>query len=270
MSALIRLIHPAPAVAVVALAAALAAILSVQAGGSAIEPRVLLVTLSVLGSQVLTGALNDWADRGRDALVQPTKPIPAGRVGPATAVALAAAGLGIQVAASLPLGAAPLVLGLLASASAVAYNLWLSRGAASFLPYLVSFGLLPVWIAAGVGAPLERIAAAPLLVGPFAVAAHLANTVRDFDADARIGSGNLAQRLGRQTAFVLAWGLAMTTGIGVGTALLIGGGVHPAGVMLGAVGIAAIAQGIIGPARLWGGMLVAAVCWTAAWALATG
>ena len=269
MSALIRLVHPAPAIAVVTLAAALAAILSVQAGGSALEPRVLFVTLSVLGSQVLTGALNDWADRGRDAMVQPTKPIPAGQVGPATALALAAVGLALQVAASLPLGTAPLVLGLLASASAVAYNLWLSRGPASFLPYLVSFGLLPVWIAAGVGSPLERVAAAPLLVGPFAVAAHLANTVRDFDADARIGSRNLAQRLGRRTAFALAWGLAMATGIGVGTAFVIGG-LDPASLVLGVIGIAAIAQGVTGPRRLWAGMLVAAVCWTVAWALATG
>ena len=268
--ALIRLIHPAPAAAVVTLTAALAAVLSVQAGGSAVGPRVILITLSVLGSQILTGALNDYADRDRDAVVQPSKPIPAGQVSPTMALALAGMGLALQVVTSLPLGPTALALGLLASGSAVAYNLWLSRGAASFVPYLVSFGLLPVWIAAGVGAPLERVAAAPLLVGPFAVAAHLANTVRDFDADARIGSRNLAQRLGRRTAFGLAWALAMATGIGVGTALIIGGDVDAAGLVLGAIGIAAVAQGITGPGRLWAGMLVAAVCWTAAWALATG
>ena len=268
--ALVRLIHPAPTVAVVTLACALAAILSVEAGRSAFDARVLLVTISVLGSQILTGALNDWADRGRDAAVQPTKPIPAGLVAPRAALTLAAFGLALQVAASVPLGPAPTVLGLIASASACAYNLWLSREAASFLPYLVSFGLLPIWIAAGVGAPLERVAAAPLLVGPFAVAAHLANTVRDFDADASIRSGNLAQRLGRRAAFALAWALAMATGVGVGTAFLIGGDVDPSSLVLGLIGIAAVAQGITGPARLWGGMLVAAVCWTAAWALATG
>jgi 4-hydroxybenzoate polyprenyltransferase len=267
---LVRLIHPAPAAAVVTLAASLAAILSAQAGEPAVGPRVFLVTLSVVGSQILTGALNDWVDRGRDAVVQPSKPIPAGQVSPAAALALATIGLALQVATSIPLGPATLALGLLASASAVAYNLWLSRSAASFLPYLVSFGLLPIWIATGVGAPVDRVMVAPLLVGPFAVAAHLANTVRDFDADARIGSRNLAQRLGRRVAFGLAWALAMATGIGVGTAFVIGGEVDAAGLVLGAIGIAAIAQGVIGPKRLWGGMLVAAVCWTVAWALATG
>ena len=267
---LIRVVHPAPTVAVVTLAASLGGILSLQAGGSAWSLRVILLTLSVLGSQILTGALNDWADRDRDAVVQPAKPIPAGGVSPTAALTLAALGLVLQVAASLPLGPLPTLLGLIASGSALAYNLWLSRRAASFLPYLVSFGLLPVWIAAGVGVPLERIAAAPLLVGPFAVAAHLANTVRDFDADALLGSGNLAQRLGRRTAFSAAWGLAMATGIGVGAAFIIGGGLDVAGLLLGAIGIAAVAQGIIGPERLWAGMLLAAVCWTAAWALATG
>ena len=34
---------------------------------------------------------------------------------------------------------------------------------------------------------LGRVAAAPLLVGPFAAAAHLANALRDFDADERLG-----------------------------------------------------------------------------------
>jgi 1,4-dihydroxy-2-naphthoate octaprenyltransferase len=151
----------------------------------------------------------------------------------------------------------------------VAYNLWLSRTPFSVVPYLVSFGILPLWIAAGVGVDLERVAAAPLLVGPFAAAAHLANTLRDFDADARLGSGNLAQALGRANAFRLAWGLSMAVGILVGGALLVGGAVTPATLGLGIVGLAGIAQGIAGPARLWAGMLVAAVSWTAAWALAT-
>ena len=44
----------------------------------------------------------------------------------------------------------------------------------------------------------------------------------------------------------------------------------PVAIVLGAVGLAAIGQGVAGPQRLWFGMLVAAVCWTAAWALATG
>jgi 4-hydroxybenzoate polyprenyltransferase len=265
---IVRLIHPAPASAVVALSAALGAILAAQAGG---VPgwRLALTTLAVAGSQILTGALNDWADRDRDLVAQPSKPIPSGAVTPAVALEVAGVGAGLQVVASLPLGPLPFLLGAAASGSAAAYNLRLSRTPYSVVPYLVSFGILPLWIAAGVGVDLERVAAAPLLVGPFAAAAHLANTLRDFDADARIGSRNLAQVLGRVIAFRLAWALALGVGLGVGVALVAGGPVTPATLGLGVVGLGAVAQGLAGPQRLWAGMLVAAVCWTTSWALAT-
>jgi 4-hydroxybenzoate polyprenyltransferase len=268
--AAVRLVHPAPAATVVALSAVLGAILSAQSG---LDPgwRLVLTTLAVAGSQIMTGAMNDWADRDRDRVAQPSKPIPCGAVSPAKALWVAGFGVALQLGASLPLGAVPLLLGAAASASAVAYNLWLSRTPLSVLPYLVSFGLLPLWVAAGVGVDLARVAVAPLIVGPFAAAAHLANTLRDFDADARLGSRNLAQALGRATASRLAWALAMAVGLGVGVALLAGGGpVAPASVGLGIVGLAAVGQGVAGAERLWGGMLVAAVCWTAAWAFATG
>jgi 4-hydroxybenzoate polyprenyltransferase len=266
---LVRLIHPAPTFAVVLLAAALGAILMAQAQ-QPFDARLLLTVLAVLGSQILTGALNDWTDRSRDAVAQPTKPIPSGVVLPPMALALAGAGLALQVGASLFLGRGPMMFGLAASASAVSYNLWLSRTPASVVPYLVSFGLLPLWVASGVGVPLDRVALAPILVGPFAAAAHLANTLRDFDADARLGSRNLTQVLGRRAAFGLAWSLAMGIGLAVGFALVVGGTQTAAGMLLGGIGLAAVAQGIAGPHRLWTGMLVAAVCWTTAWALATG
>lgn len=270
MPGLVRLVHPAPAAAVVALSAVLGAILSQQAGLPTFGDRVALTVLSVFGSQIVTGAMNDWADRSRDAVAQPTKPIPSGQVSPASALALAVVGLGVQVAASAPLGVTALLLGLLAVASAVAYDLWLSRTAASFVPYLVSFGVLPVWIAAGVGVPLDRVVVASVLVGPFAVAAHLANMLKDFEGDAVMRSANLAQRLGRERASVLAWVLAVGVGVGAGVGLGVSGRLGLVPLLLGLVGLLAIAQGIPAAHRLWGGILVAAVSWTAAWALATG
>lgn len=270
MIGLIRVVHPAPTAAVVTLSAALGAIVSAQAGGEVFATRLVLTTLAVLGSQVLTGALNDWVDRGRDRLAQPAKPIPAGQITPRGALRLAAVGAALQLAASVPLGPAPTLLGAVASASAVAYNLWLSRTPFSIVPYLVSFGVLPLWVASGVGVSLDRVAAAPLLVGPFAAAAHLANAVRDFDVDRRLGSRNLAQTLGRTGALAIAWSLAMAVGVAVGTVFVIGGRTDGVGLGLGVAGLVAVAQGVAGPNRLWAGMLVAAVCWTVAWALATG
>ena len=266
--ALVRLVHPAPAAAVVALSAALAAILAADAGRPILDARVMLVVLSVAGSQVLTGALNDWADRHRDAAAGRDKPIPRGLATPRAALVLAGVGGVVQLAALLALGALPLALGAVASGSAAAYNLWLSRTPASVLPYLVSFGALPAWVAAGVGVPLDRVAGAVLLVGPFAAAAHLANVLRDYDVDRATGSRNLAQVLGRRRSSALAIALALAVGLGVGVAFAAAGRLGPPSALLGALGLGAVAQGAAGPHRLWTGILVAAVCWTVAWALA--
>ena len=270
ISAAVRLVHPAPALAVTALSGALGAILLTQAGMPPLSAALALTTLAVAGSQVLTGALNDWADRDRDRIAQPTKPIPSGAISAGAALALAIAGASVQLVASVPLGWLALILGMAASVSAVTYDLWLSRTPLSVVPYVVSFGILPLWVAAGVGVELERVAGAALLVGPFAAAAHLANALRDFDADASLGSRNLAQTLGARAAHSTAFVLAIGVGIGVGAALLVGGNATPISLAFGAAGLMVLIGGARSVSRLWGGMLIAAVCWTVAWALATG
>ncbi len=250
--AALRLIHPAPALAVTLLSAALAIILAGEAGTPIPWTAVALTVASVAGSQVVTGATNDLADRFRDETVRPEKPIPSGDLSVNAALWVASLGFALQLAASLRLGPLPLALGVLATMSALAYNVALSRTPASVIPYLISFGTLPFWIAAGIGVPAERVVTAALLVAPFAGAAHLANTLRDWESDAASGSRSLAQVLGRERSQRLAFGVAMGVGFGVGAALVVGGAISPAVIGLGITG------------------LVAAVCWATAWALATG
>lgn len=269
LPAALRLIHPAPASAVVILSAALGGILLDQAGRSP-DARLLLVVLSIAGSQVATGAFNDWADRFRDAGTRPEKPIPGGDLSPRAALTIGAGAVAFQLATSAPLGAIALLLGAAATASALTYDFVLSRTPASVLPYLVSFGLLPLWIAAGVGLSLERVVGASMLVAPFAAAAHLANTLRDFDADAASGSRSLAQVIGHRRSRLLALVLAIGVGVIVTAGLGLSGQLRPASLGLGVIGLIAMAQGAGSARRLWYGLLLAAVCWTVAWALATG
>jgi 4-hydroxybenzoate polyprenyltransferase len=267
--AIVQLIHPAPTLAVTGLSIVLASVLALETPSEGAAARVALVSLSVLGSQVLIGALNDWADRHRDA-GRRDKPIATGKVSARTALGVVGTGVAVQLVASALLGGLPLTLGVVASSSAIAYDLWLSRTALSPLPYLVSFGVLPLWIAAGVGAPLERVAPASLLVAPFAVAAHLVNVLRDFDADAAAGSRNLAQRIGRRRSHALAASLLLLTGIGIGIGLALAGRLGTWSGPLWLAGLLAIAIGARTPRGLWNAILLAAVTWTAAWALSTG
>jgi 4-hydroxybenzoate polyprenyltransferase len=266
----IRLVHPAPTLAVTALSAALGAILLVQAGPFDGD-RWLLTVAAVLGSQIFTGATNDLVDRGRDqAAGRLQKPLAGGELSAEAALWIASIGLAVQLAASLQLGTAALLLGAGATLSALAYNLWLSRTPLSVVPYLVSFGLLPLWVAAGVGVPLDRVLPAVPLVAPFAAAAHLANVARDYGSDAVGGSRSLAQVLGERRSVWLALALAMAVGVGVGLAMTVAGRASVATMALGLAGLAAVAQGAGSATRLWYGILLAAVAWTAAWALGSG
>jgi 4-hydroxybenzoate polyprenyltransferase len=270
IAAAIRVVHPAPALAVTLLSGVLGAILLAQAGRS-LDAAWVATVASVAGSQIFVGATNDLVDRGRDAAAgRFDKPLATGDLSPGAAVWIASFGLAVLIAGSLRLSGLFLALGSAATGSALAYNLWLSRTPLSVLPYVISFAILPIWIAVGVGVDPARVAAAPFLVAPFAAAAHLANAVRDFDADAALGSRNLAQILGRQRSLRVAWTLAVAVGVLVGAWLLVAGPAELPAIALGVIGLAAVAQGVRGPDALWAGMLVAAVCWTAAWALATG
>ena len=268
--AAVRLIHPAPAAAVILLSAVLGLILLGRAG-QPVDHRLWLTVLAVAGSQIFTGATNDLADQDRDhAAGRSEKPLVAGDLTPGSAVWIASAGLAIQLAASLWLGAGPLLLGLVASAGAAAYNLALSRTPFSPVAYLVSFGVLPLWIAAGVGVDPGRVLLAVPLAALLAVAAHLANVLRDFDVDAATGSRSLAQVIGRVAAMRLAVGLTLAVGIVAGLALVVGGTINPLSLALGALGFVAVGAGATAERRLWYALLIAAVAWTTAWALSAG
>jgi 4-hydroxybenzoate polyprenyltransferase len=268
MPAALRLIHPAPAVAVTLASAVLGLILA--DGAEAAGPRLWLTVLAVAGSQVFTGATNDLADMERDiASGRSEKPLVSGALTLDTALWIASAGLGVQLAASVSLGWLPLALGIIAVAGAVLYNLALSRTPYSPIPYLVSFGVLPLWIASGVGVGLERVLPAVPPAALLAVAAHLANILRDFDADATTDSRSLAQVIGRGWTRTLAVASAVAAGVAVGLVLLARGP-SPGEAVLWAIGLGSVVAGARRERDLWYTLLVAAVAWTAAWAMATG
>ena len=189
--ALLLAAHPLPSVAVTAFAAATGASGGLGAG------RTVLLAAAVLAGQLSIGWANDYVDAERDRAVdRGDKPLaraalPDGAVGAAAAIALFA-----DVPLSLALGARPGAAHLVAVGSAWSYDLWLKPTLASFVPFAVSFGLLPVVIAGSLpGAPRPRL----LIViagGLMGVAAHFANTVGDTADDARTGVRGLPQRVG--------------------------------------------------------------------------
>jgi heme o synthase len=201
---LLRSCHPEPTVAVTLMMTALAATAGHAAG------TVVLIGLAVLTGQLSIGWLNDLVDAERDrAVARPDKPIAAGTVsartvGVATGVAVAAC-VPLSFACGVAAGAAHLV----AVSAGWAYDLGLKGSRFSVLPYLVCFGLLPVFVVLalpGASGPPWWLPAAGALLGG---GAHFANVLPDLDDDAATGVRGLPHRIGAAASRAAAAGLLL-------------------------------------------------------------
>ena len=202
--ALAKSSHPVPGLAVTAITVVLAV-------GVGLEPwRVALVGAVMLLGQVSVGLSNDWVDAARDRAVGRTdKPVAAGVISTVLArnVAFATALLGIIL--TIPLGAAATAAHAAFIVSAWGYNLGLKSTPASVLPYIVSFGSLPVVVTLSLPEPVLpswwAVAAGSLL----GIAAHIANVLPDLDDDRATDVRGLPHRMGqRVSALVIAGSLA--------------------------------------------------------------
>jgi 4-hydroxybenzoate polyprenyltransferase len=211
LGGVVRACHPDACVAV----AAVAVLLAIATGGSAAQ--VALVGAAVFVGQLCIGWLNDYLDSARDVVAGRTgKPIVAGRVS-RRAVGLAAVVAGVCcVPLSLSVGLVAGVVHLVAVALALAYDAWLKSTAVSVVPYLVSFGLLPVFVVLAESHRLNWwLPTAGALLG---AGAHFANVLPDLAGDVATGVRGLPHRLGlrasRWWAVLLLVGAAAVLVIG--------------------------------------------------------
>jgi 4-hydroxybenzoate polyprenyltransferase len=188
------MIHPFPVTMVVAFAA----LLAVATARDALEPlRLVRVIAALFFSQVVVGTLNDYRDRALDARGQTWKPLVRGTVTPNEARAQIAVAFGLMLAFAISLGPIALALVLLGTLAGVLYNFWLSDTPFSWLPYVLGFIVLPiyVWVA------VERFDARQLALVPIGMpqllGVHLAQTLPDTETDRTVGGRGLAVTLGR-------------------------------------------------------------------------
>jgi 4-hydroxybenzoate polyprenyltransferase len=159
----------------------------------------------VLAGQFSIGWSNDALDWRRDvAAARPDKPIARGAVGPLVAWRAATVAAVVCVPISLAYGLGAGAAHLVAVGSGWAYNFGLKRTAWSWLPYAVSFSLVPAFVVLGLpGAPLPP-AWAFVAGGLIGVGAHLANVLPDIEDDLATGVRGLPHRLGRRSTRWLA------------------------------------------------------------------
>lgn len=178
----------------------------------------LLVAGTVACGQLTIGWINDVADADRDRRAgRQDKPVALGEVSATTVLGATA----VATVALVPLSLANGVKAGLAHLGFVlggwAYDVPLKRTVLSWLPYAVSFGLLPAFLSygedpgTGTGAPPTP--AMTVLAALFGVGFHVLNTLPDLDDDEATGARHLPLRLARRTGVrPLLVGAALLTG----------------------------------------------------------
>jgi 4-hydroxybenzoate polyprenyltransferase len=209
--------HPLPTLAMTVVLTAAAAL----TGRSGVE--VGLVAATVLTGQLTVGWINDIVDRERDRKVgRRDKPVAMGWVDPGTVSFAAACAVLLVIPLSIANGTAAGIAHLVAVLSAWLYNFWFKRTVLSWLPYLVSFGLLPAFLSyGGLGGgmhgspPTLAMTALAALLG---VGIHFLNVLPDLVEDKETGIRHLPLRIAmRIGAPRLLWiSLVWTTFVGIG------------------------------------------------------
>jgi 4-hydroxybenzoate polyprenyltransferase len=179
---------------------------------------VALVFLASAAGQATVGWTNDVHDAAADrAAGRANKPTVRGELRPddLRVPILVSATLTIPlsfVAAGWIGGAAHIA----AVASALAYNFLLARTVWSWVPYAVSFALMPVFVAHGSSPtlwPTSPVIALSVLVG---VTAHVLNAIPDIAIDRDTGWGGLAVSLGKRRSMILVAALVVAAAVCLG------------------------------------------------------
>jgi len=173
-------------------------------------------------------AVNDWFDREVDALNEPQRPIPSGRIPGRWGLAIAVLWTALSMLASMPLGRfamlaafTGLTLAWLYSAPPVRLkrNGWWGNAAVAVcyegLPWLTGVTVLTGAV------PDHRVI---VLAALYSLGAHGIMTLNDFKSvagDRRLGIGSLPVRLGIERAALLAcWSMALPQVAVIGLLLL--------------------------------------------------
>lgn len=190
--------HPLPVLAMTVVMT-VAAALTGRSGGECV-----LVAATILSGQLTIGWINDVVDRERDRRTgRHDKPVAMGWIDPGTVNFATMCMVLVVIPLSIANGTAAGIAHLGAVLSAWTYNFYLKRTVLSWLPYAVSFGLLPAFLSyGGLGGgmhgspPTISMTVFAALLG---VGIHFLNTLPDLVEDKETGMRHLPLRVAQRT-----------------------------------------------------------------------
>lgn len=209
---LVRAAHPRQAVATAVALGAAAAV-----SGRPLREAALVAATVLVGQSVL-GWLDDLADRSRDARHRPDRPVASGRLDPGTVWFAVACGVLLVVPLAVANGRAAAAAYLASLVVAALGDRLLHARPLSFVPWMVSFGLLPTFLAyggwGGVGTTTPPTVTMTALAAALGLTVHvllaLPGLVHDHEEGERSLPLLLALRTGTPRLLVLA---SVATGV---------------------------------------------------------
>jgi 4-hydroxybenzoate polyprenyltransferase len=164
------------------------------------------IAITVFSGQLIVGWSNDLIDYSNDLENnRMNKPLVAGHISTRDIkIALTVDSFMLLILTIVgPLSGRSGLLHLIAILSAVLYNYKLKSTLFSFLPYLISFSLLPIFILSATNHSIDLWV--PAIGALFGIGAHFANVFKDLEADRASGVLGLPQALGaKYSRFVCA------------------------------------------------------------------
>jgi len=216
LKGLVAAAHPFPLGTVMALTALVAA---ASAGWEPSGGRLALLLAAMFGSQLAIGWSNDLLDRESDARHQPWKPVPSGLVDAKQLRFAIGVALAVSIGCGVALGMGALLLLVAGTACGLGYNLGLKDSRLSAVPFVVALAILPPFVWSALGVYRGEFLWLYALGSPLALAAHVANTLPDLEADMEAGRKGLVVTLGRARSLWLL-GACLVAPLAVFTATL--------------------------------------------------
>jgi 4-hydroxybenzoate polyprenyltransferase len=189
--------HPFPLVAVLCLTALIGA---ASAKGDLDASLLARCVLAMFGAQLAIGWGNDYVDRERDAVFQPSKPIASGRVPARIVPPLVVVAILAAIAVGATLGAEAVVFLAIGTGAGLAYDFGLKDTRWSWAPFVVAFCALPPYVWSALDVWRDELLFVYLVALPLVLAAHIANTLPDIETDREAGRRGVAVVLGRESS----------------------------------------------------------------------
>jgi len=179
---------------------------TIAVDGSPPAGRLIPYLGAVLCSQMAIGVHNDYSDRALDGVAKPWRAIPSGVVSPTLALEISFALLVVALAIALPLGLDVAALGVIGTASGLAYNARLKGSVFAWVPFWAALPTLVIASFTVVHGYRSELMLTYVIGLPLVTSVYIADTMTDIFSDRALGVRGFVQRLGPAGARIVCWG----------------------------------------------------------------